>query len=271
MTIKMRTTLGKYRIESKLSEGGYSTVYQAMDTIEGIRVALKIPHPSLVSKNMLDTFRTEVRLVSKLEHPNILPLKNACFIDEQFVITYPLGEESLADRMRRRMSMDLTLDLCYQMTDAVAYAHEQGILHCDIKPENMILFPGPRLKLADFGIAKVAWTTIQGSGRGTIGHMAPEQAMGKPSQRSDVFAQALIIYRMFSGVWPEWPFRWPFDGYDRMKRRVHPEMIECLKRALDLNPKKRFRDGIQFQQAFRGAARKTQRKSQEVRQARKAC
>ena len=72
--LRARQLLGKYRIERRLGEGGFATVYRAMDTIEGIRVALKIPHASLVNSEVLSDFRNEVRLTARLEHPNILPL-----------------------------------------------------------------------------------------------------------------------------------------------------------------------------------------------------
>ena len=75
--LKVRQKLGKYRIERRLADGGFAAVYEATDTIEGIRVALKIPHPSSVNPTMLEYFRREVRLIAKLDHPNILPLKDA--------------------------------------------------------------------------------------------------------------------------------------------------------------------------------------------------
>src|SRR5690606_26805396 len=97
--------LGKYQIEQKLAEGGFAAVYRAFDTIEGTRVALKIPHQPLISKSVLEDFRREVRLVARLDHAHILPLKNADFVDGHFVIVLPLGERSLADRMRNRLSV----------------------------------------------------------------------------------------------------------------------------------------------------------------------
>ena len=249
--LRARQKFGKYRIERRLGEGGFATVYQAMDLIEGIRVALKIPHASVMNDEVLTDFRNEVRLTARLDHPNILPLKNASFIDGKFVIVTPLGEKSLADRLRLRISFEKVLDFADQMLQAVAYAHGQRIMHCDIKPENMVLFPNNRLKLTDFGIAKVSLKTVRSSGSGTLGHMAPEQAMGQPSFRSDVFSLGLIIYRMLSGRWPEWPFEWPPPGYSRMRRRVHPELLEFLHRALQIKPRKRFRDAEQMLQTFR--------------------
>ncbi len=176
--LRARQRLGKYRIERRLAQGGFAYVYAAMDTIEGVRVALKMPHQNIVTPGMLECFQREARLVARLDHPNILPLKDASFIDGRFVIASRLGERSLNDRLRKRMSFETALELSQQMVAAVAYAHKQKIIHCDLKPENMILLPDGRLQLADFGIAKVAQRTVNGSGSGTVGYMAPRTSHG---------------------------------------------------------------------------------------------
>ena len=240
--LKTRQRLGKYRIEKRLGIGGFAVVYQAMDTIEGVRVAIKVPHEQVVTDDVLRDFRKEARVTAQLDHPNILPIKDASFIDEQFVIVSHLGKRTLGDRLRRRMSLETALDYSEQMMEAVAYAHRMKEMHCDIKPENFILFSGNRLRLADFGIAKVAQKTIKASGSGTVGHMAPEQAMGRPSLKSDVFSLGLINYRMLSGHWPEWPYDWPPPGYQQLRRRAHPDLIDFLRRSIEPAPRNRFRD-----------------------------
>ena len=101
--------LGKYRIEKCLATGPRADVYKAYDTIHGIRVALKIANPNIIEDGFLDEFRHEARLSSKMEHPNVLPIQNASFIDDYFVIAMRLGIETLADRMTRRMSNSLAL------------------------------------------------------------------------------------------------------------------------------------------------------------------
>ena len=255
--LKVRQRLGKYRIQKRLADGGFASVYKAMDTIEGINVALKIPHSYLIDDGVLTDFRHEVRLAARLDHVNILPLKNASFIDDLFVIAFPLGEKTLADRLRSRISVTGALDYTGQMIDAVAYAHRHRIIHCDVKPENFIIFSGNRIRLTDFGIAKIALNTIRASGSGTIGFMPPEQAMGKPSLRSDVFSLGLIIYRMFSGELPEWPFEWPPPGHRKLRSRVHPDMIAFLRKAIDINPRRRFRDAVQMQAIFPDVKEKT--------------
>jgi serine/threonine-protein kinase len=263
--LRVRQRVGKYRIEKRLGEGGFARVYQAMDTIQGIRVALKIPHAPFVTEDVLEDFRKEARTTSKLDHKNILPIKDASIIDERFVIVFPLGEETLDQRMKRRMSLETSLDAIDQILEAVAYAHKRKIIHCDIKPENVIMFPDGRVRLTDFGIAKVAQKTIRGSGTGTVGYMAPEQAMGKPSLKSDVFSVGLLMYRLLAGKWPEWPFEWPGPGYKRLRAQAHPELIAVIRKSLELSPRKRFRDGTQFLEAFRKTKLKSIRRVRQKR------
>jgi serine/threonine-protein kinase len=249
--LRQRQKLGQYRIIRKLGGGGFSAVYQAYDTIEGSQVALKIPHADLISRQTLDLFRNEVRLTARLDHPNILPIKYAGFIDGRFVIVYPLGKGSLEDRLRNRLSVRNAVGFGEQMLEAVACAHRHRIMHLDIKPENFIIFDGNRLRLADFGLARVARYTQSGSGSGTVGYIAPEQAMGKPTFRSDVFSLGLILYRMVSGHLPEWPFDWPPPAYNKVRSALPPELINFLKRSLEVDQKRRFRRAGQMLSVFR--------------------
>jgi serine/threonine-protein kinase len=190
-------------------------------------------------------------LAAQLKHPNILPLKNAEFIEGHFVVAFPLGERTLGERLQSRMSLSTALHYGEQMVRAAAYAHEHHIIHCDIKPDNLILFPDRQLMLTDFGIAKVALKTIRASGSGTVGYIAPEQAMGKPSFRSDVFSLGLVLYRMLSGQLPEYPFEWPPPGYNRVHRRLEPELIRVIRRSMDVDPKKRYATAGQLLAALR--------------------
>jgi len=249
--LRSRQRLGKYRVERRLGIGAFAAVYQAMDTIQGIRVALKVPHESFVTAQVLKDFRNEIRTTSRLEHTNILSLKDASIIDERLVMVFRLGIETLDDRLRRRMSLETAMNLSEQILAGTAYAHRQRIVHCDIKPENVILFENQHVRLADFGIAKVSQRTLHGSGTGTVGYMAPEQAMGRPSLKSDVFSAGLIVYRMLSGHWPEWPYEWPFEGAHRLRGRVHPDFISFMKKAISLKPTARYRDADQMLSAFR--------------------
>ena len=200
------TIEGKYRIVRCIGDGGFARVYEALDKIEGTHVAIKVPRAEFVTEANLEAFRREVRTHATLDHPNILPIKNADLVGDVFVIAVSLGKGSLADRMRKRMSMETFLAYARQMLAAVAHAHRAHVVHCDVKPENFLVFGDSRVRLADFGIAKIAQRTLKGSGSGTIGYIAPEQAMGKPSFRSDVFSLGLILWEMLTGELPEYPF-----------------------------------------------------------------
>ncbi len=262
--LRARQRLGKFRIERRLSNGPIAEVYQAYDTIHGIRVALKVPHPSAMDEVFLADFKREARLAPLLEHPNILPIRDASFIDGRFVIVMPLGERSLGERMQRRMAVATAMDLTEQMLAAVSHAHDCKVIHCDIKPDNFILFDDNTLRLTDFAFSKLALRTIKASGSGTVGYLAPEQALGRPMLQSDVFSLGLVIYELFTGYLPEWPYQWPPAGHARLKGKLKPSLIPWLRRALEFRPKDRFQSAISMYREFRrlrngGTRRRTER------------
>ncbi len=256
--LRARQKLGKYRIERCLADGPRCAVYQAYDSIHGCRVALKIPYPGMMDEFFLADFRREARLATRMDHPNVLPILNASFIDEHFVIAMPLGLESLGERLARRISTEKALDYTGQMLAALSHAHSKRIIHCDVKPDNFILFPDNRIRLTDFGFSKIALRTIKASGSGTVGYLAPEQALGHPMFQSDVFSLGLVIYRMFSSTLPEWPYAWPAAGHRRLASKLRPPMIAWLRRSMELRPQSRFSNAVEMEQAFqrlRGRAR----------------
>ncbi len=265
--LRIRQKIGKYRIERRLGQGGFASVYQAMDTIQGIHVAIKIPHAQYSTSTVLNEFRREIRTTQNLDHENILPLKDASIIEDRLVMVFPLGEETLLTRLTRRLALETALDISEQIIRATAHAHAHRIIHCDIKPDNVIVFPGNHIRLADFGIAKVSQKTVQGCGTGTVGYMAPEQAMGKPSRRSDVFSIGLIVWRMLTGQWPEWPFEWPPRGYGKLRGRIHPEFIDFMHRSIEPNPRRRFRDAEQMLSVFLKLKHRTLRHARLKRRA----
>lgn len=260
--LKVRQKIGKYKILKRIASGPQADVYQAFDTIHNLRVALKLP--KIEGHVEIDDVLHEVRVATKLHHANILAVQNASYIDDHFVIAMELGGESLGSRLERRISMARALSLAEQALAGLAHAHEHKIIHCDIKPENYILFPGNQLKLADFGFAKKVLRTVKASGSGTIDYIAPEQAMGRPKFQSDVFSLGLVLYRMLSGKLPEWPFTWPMAGHDSLTARVRPEMVEFLQRAIQLDPANRFTNAIQMYAAFEKMQTRARRQRQSV-------
>ncbi|MEM7610465.1 MAG: serine/threonine-protein kinase [Pseudomonadota bacterium] len=247
---RARQLLGKYRIVRRLALGPLAEVYHAYDTVQQLPVALKLPLTVTARIDEVSDFVSEVRIASKLSHPNILSIHNASFIGERFVIAMPLGIESLASRLERRMANAQAVEFCGQALCALAHAHEHNVIHCDIKPENFILFEGQQLRLADFGFAKVSKRTIKGSGSGTIDYIAPEQAMGKPRMASDVFSLGLVFYQMFTGVLPEYPFDWPPSQHARLLSRTNEAFSAMLRKAMDPDPRRRYRDAGVMLAAF---------------------
>ncbi|MEM6777532.1 MAG: serine/threonine-protein kinase [Planctomycetota bacterium] len=244
-SLRLGARLDKYRLVKRLGQGGFATVYHAHDTIEDRGVALKIPDARYVGNTQsIDDMQREVRIMAGLTHPGILPLKDARFIDGHFVMVFPIGVETLADRLTRRISRATALDYVRQMTAAVGYAHQQRVLHRDIKPENFILFPDQQIQLTDFGLARIERGRHDVSASGTLGYISPEQAMGKPSYRSDVFSLGLVIYRLLSGQLPEYPFEAPLPGYSRLRRGVNQDVIQWIRKAIEAKPNRRFRDGV---------------------------
>jgi serine/threonine protein kinase len=253
--VRVGQRLGKYRLRRRVARGGFGDVYEAYDGIEGITVALKLPLNGIVQSENLDDFRREVRITARLDHPNIMPIKNADFIDGVFAIVQPLGVCSLDERIHKRLNFKTKLDYIDQMLAGLAYAHEHGVIHCDIKPDNMVLFEDGRLRLTDFGIAKLARRTINASASGSVGYIAPEQAMGRPSARSDVFSVGLVIHQLLTGKLPAWPFTWPADGWERLKRQ-HPDLREMIRRSIEVEARRRYDDAAVMYRTFKRLRRR---------------
>lgn len=250
-SLRSGSRLDKYRLIKKLGHGGFATVYSALDQIENRHVAIKVPEEKFVSDSgSLEDLQREVRIMAKLEHENILQLKDARFIDGRFVMVFPLGQESLAARLQRRMARQTAVDVVRQMVTAVAFAHGNKILHRDIKPDNFILFPNTQLRLTDFGLARIERGRGNQSASGTLAYMAPEQAMGRPTFRSDVFSLGLVIYRIFSGELPTYPFQTPLPGATRIRRAVSADFLALIHKAIDPHPSKRFRDAVAMHNAL---------------------
>ncbi len=247
--------MGKYRVRRRIASGGFADVYEADDTIEGVKVALKLPHPEELRGDGQKVLLQEIRILASLKHPHIMPLKDAAMIDDRFVIAMPLSKESLEERMRRRLSRERALKYAEGLCAGLAHAHDRKIIHCDLKPQNLLLTDDDELRIADFGIAKMALTTrtVKGSGAGTVGYLAPEQPHGRLSARTDVFAAGLVLYELFSKELPVWPFTWPPLGESRIRERFSPDILRWLRIALSPAPKDRYKDGGEMLDALRVA------------------
>ena len=242
--------LGKYRLALCLGEGGTCEVWKARDCVEGIWVALKIPLRDMHGRRDNQALLREVRQVGRLRHPHIMPLKNADIIDGHAVLATELSAGTLED-CSKPMSVRRIISIVGQVLDGLAYAHRRRVVHCDVTPGNIFLFPNDRAAIGDFGIS------LQLKGRmktvddfGTPGYVAPEQAYGRPTYSSDCFAVGLILYEYLTGSLPRWPFRWPPRGYKRLRERGSLGLVKFIKTALSVDPEKRFANADQMRTAL---------------------
>jgi hypothetical protein len=258
-TLRRRSMLGKYRLEKRLGRGSFSAVWKARDTIENRDVALKIAYPELVEQYGRQSIEHEARIGARLHHPNIVGVRNADWIGGYFVLSTELAEKNLAEYKGARRSGRVALRVIRDVVAGLAYAHAHGIMHRDVKPENVLVFSDGHAALCDFGVAKFA----RGAGEryteaGTLGYMAPEQAYGRPRPASDVFSLGLIAYELLAGVLPTWPFAWPPPEYRRFERRVPEPVRPVFKKAMALQPGRRWRNAVELRDALESAFAKVE-------------
>ncbi len=245
--------LRKYRLSAALGKGGSSEVWKARDSVEGIWVALKVPLLEMSGKRDNKAMLKEIRLVSSLRHEHIMPVKNADIINGHVVLATELSAGTLEDRSRP-MSVRRIISVISQVLDGLAYAHRKKLVHCDVTPGNIFFLPDGRAALGDFGISmQVKGRMVTSDVYGTPGYIAPEQAYGRPTFRSDCFAVGLILYEYITGYLPRWPFRWPPRGCKRLRERTSAEFVKFMKKALEVDPEKRFADAGQMLDAMLAA------------------
>ncbi len=203
--------LGAYEIRAQIGAGGYATVYRAYHAATEREVAVKVLQGIAIDDVSLARFEREARVIASLQHIHILPIYD---YGDQDGITYLVmryvATGTLRDYMREidRLEIDDALRLFYQVADAIAYAHQHGVLHRDIKPANVLLDDSRNALLGDFGLArsKDSRGTLTDDGIvGTPLYIAPEQAEGGDiDARSDIYALGILLYEMLTG---DVPFR----------------------------------------------------------------
>ena len=262
----------RYRLDRELGQGGMATVYLAHDLKHDRDVALKVLRPELAASLGAERFLGEIRLTAKLQHPHIVPLFDSGEAGGFLYYVMPYVEgESLRARLERerRLDVEATVGVARPVAQALAYAHESGVVHRDVKPENILLSRGQPL-VTDFGIARAVSVaggerlTATGLAVGTPAYMSPEQVVGEGEvdARSDVYALGCVIYEMLSGA----P---PFSGATVQaliaKRLAGPPphlttvpgaVDEVVRRSLATAPQDRFATAVALADALVEAARK---------------
>jgi len=249
---------GRYEIEREIGQGAFATVYLAKDSRHDRKLALKVLNADPSSETGELRFIREIRMLARLQHPNILPLHDSGHVEAflYYLMPYVSGETLRVKMGRERhLPIDTATRISCEAADALAYAHGQGIIHRDIKPENILLSGGHAI-VADFGIARaidvagVQQLTRTGmGGPGTPAYMSPEQLMGdrQLDGRSDIYSLGCVLYEMLTG-------KPPFAGKEGFVKRfteaaprpsgvrkeVPPWLDEVVAKTLARDPDDRF-------------------------------
>ena len=281
---RLRTVLvERYAIDCELGRGGMATVYLAQDLKHGRPVAIKVLRPDLAESLGSARFLREIRIASRLAHPNILPVHDSGSADGllYYVTPYVAGE-SLRERIRREGPLPVkdAIRITREVAEGLAYAHGQDVVHRDIKPGNILLEAGHAV-IADFGLARAIHAaggddvSSAGLALGTPPYMSPEQSTGgdQIDGRSDVYSLGCVFYEMLAG---EPPFTGPSAQAIAAKhlqspppslRTVRPHIPASIEaaigRALEKVPADRFQSADDFARALTGDERSTTQRQED--------
>lgn len=228
--------IGRYKVKSKLGEGGMGEVYLAEDSQLGREVAIKVLLPEFsYDDERVNRFKLEAKSVSALNHPNIITIYEIVTNDEtNYIVTEFIKGETLRSLINRKaVNTDLAIQFAHQIASALNSAHSAGIIHRDIKPENIMVREDGIIKVLDFGLAKPTQigsedktlglvATKAGMVMGSVGYMSPEQARGiEVDPRTDIWSLGVVLYEMLTG-------KAPFDGEtmtDILANIIHKEPL----------------------------------------------
>jgi predicted Ser/Thr protein kinase len=255
---------GRYELEELVGSGGMSSVYCARDRLLERKVALKILHEQFTSDDSyVERFRREARSVAQLAHPNIVTVIDRGEQDgRQFIVFEYVDGENLKALVDREGPLDVrdAIELTLQITRGLAFAHEQGLVHRDVKPQNVLIDSDGRAKVTDFGIAHavdVDGMTITGTIMGTSNYIAPEQARGHPvDEQTDVYSLGCVLYELLAG---EVPFEGdtfvavamkhvndPAPSVRELRPDVTPRLDRAIQRAMAKDHHERFQSMDEF-------------------------
>jgi serine/threonine protein kinase len=269
MSEKLPFMLGRYQLTEKIGTGGMGIVYKGVDPQIGRPVAVKLIRTDLLDEAERDgyraRFRQEVRSVGRCIHPGIVTVFDYAERDGAPYLVMEYVEGPILQRLlgRGRLPVKQAVDMTLQLLAALDHAHAQGVVHRDIKPANIIVGPGSRLKITDFGIARMEASALTNAGTllGTPSYMAPEQARGeRVDHRADLFAVGVVFLRMLTGSLP-----YGDDSFAAILYKlaapdpidisaldaVEPRLAAVAALALAKNPAERFQSALEFEHLLR--------------------
>ncbi len=247
MSFAIGEQVGPYQIMAQLGSGGMATVFKAYHAALDRYVAIKVLHPAFKQDpNFLSRFQREARIVAKLEHPHIVPVYDFSEASGQpyLVMRFIEGETLKARLASRALTLAEVQAVIKPVSEALAYAHGQGVLHRDVKPSNILLTPDGGVFLADFGLARIAQagesTLSQDSLLGTPQYISPEQAQGLSDldARTDVYSLGVVVYELLVGRVPyqaDTPYAVIHDHIYAplpLPRSIKPDFPEPIERVL---------------------------------------
>ena len=231
MTLDPLPALGRYRLTERLGSGAMGSVYQGEDPVIGRPIAIKIVRTDLLENNSDIDYRArlklEVQSAGRCIHPGIVTIFDYGETDgiPYIVMEYVAGETLQQIMAYRRLTQEESVDIGLQILDALGHAHERGIVHCDVKPSNIIVGAGQRVKITDFGIARINAEEMTSIAllMGTPNYISPERARGEAiDHRADLYALGVVLFRMLTG---ELPYR-DADAASVLYRTAGPEPVD---------------------------------------------
>lgn len=278
-----QTLLNQFRVDSFVASGGMGVVYRVWDLKRNVPLAMKVLHTDLAEDpSIFKRFKREANALKKLAHPNIVPFyglyqsQGIVFLLERF-IEGPSLKEILYQRRGDPLPVSEALSYLHALCAALGYSHTNGVVHCDVKPGNIMVDRGGNIYLTDFGIARHAESTTTTLGMaGTPAYMAPEQILGKVvTPETDIYSLGVILFEMLTG---KRPFRGDDSGTEKsgstaneriryahlnlappnprsINSKLSNELSETILKALNKEPEKRYQSALEFLSAVYEAAR----------------
>src|SRR5271156_4610322 len=257
--------IGRYRVDELVARGGMASIFRGIDVVDGNPVAIKIPHPELEADVLFfDRFHREADIGRKLNHPGVVKVLpdedtgRVCMIMEWVEGTRLREMIDRQGKLPQEMALRITVQIC----EALDYIHAHGVVHRDLKPDNILIGANNEVKLLDFGIASEVGARRLTFGRltksmGTPDYVSPEQVKGKRGDpRSDIYSLGVMLFEMISG---EVPFGGPNPVVAMNKRllnkavlpheiesAVMPQLRETIYRALERDPRDRYATARDF-------------------------